>query len=173
MPVFLLCQATINAKESPPIESDDNLSLELLRKLFSDTSMFKKEPSRRVVLNGGKGPFSHCEYPIGGFRLNRDPSLSPKGSNTAHHAAVDYYLPDGPSVQTPPQASSPSAEVSQQRPVVRETIVELSPKKKVTKAAASNSSMEDSEPSDQVKDLLQRVPDLSFMLSSKLSLPRK
>jgi len=132
--------------------------------------MFQKAPSRLVLSNGGKGPYSHYGYPIGGFRSARDSSLQSE-TEEAEHSAIDY-LPDVLPVHSPPAsktaADKSTTEVSRPLNILSETIVDLPPKK-----VAAESSRETSEPSDQVKNFLQRVPDLSFMLSSKLSVPEK
>jgi hypothetical protein len=119
--------------------------------------MFTKAASSRYIMSeGDKGPFAHTSYPIGG--------VYSIGVNSRRKE------PDVLAIQLPIADETPGgrapAHVTQQPEAPAATIVNVPP----SNAASSEA---EHEPSGHVKNFLQRIPDLSYMLSSTLSIPNK
>ena len=137
---------------------------QLLNKLFEDESMFKKANSR-IIYSGSGGPFGYLRYPVGGIR----PLETSWKTATNWHLlrVVPDQLADTEIIPVPLAAAKHSSETSR-------AISELPPPNlsSATKSFVNgNSSTDSATPSEKVKEFLSRVPDLSYMLSSKLSLP--
>ena len=142
----------------------------ILCKLFEDDNMFSKAPPRLILSrSSGGGPFAHLSYPVGGLHPLDGPHYP-----LMHTApSSEDYLPgvvvpseEAPASEAPQTATRRSVELT-------ETIVELPPaaKKKASGTKVDADSVDKQGPSERVKEFLSRVPDLSFMLSSKLSRP--
>jgi len=145
----------------------------ILCKLFEDDNMFSKAPPRLILSrSSGGGPFAHLSYPVGGPHPLDGPHYP-----LMHTAPTsEDYLPGVvvPSEEAPASEASQTANNTRRSVELTETIVELpiAAKKKTSGTKIdSNSSVDKQVPSERVKEFLSRVPDLSFMLSSKLSLP--
>lgn len=134
--------------------------------------MLHKAPSKLIVRNGGKGPFAHTLYPVGGINSNAYSTLNVDREQHSH-----VYLPDDLAIHTPTaEATKPSENsVKKQPPILRETIVSLPPAVSDKKVNANGSTTANGNhvngTTDNVRNFLKKIPDLSFMLSSKLSSP--
>ena len=136
----------------------------LLSKLLEDESMFKKADSR-LIYSGSGGPFGYLSYPVGSIL----PLVACSKSATDGHLLriVPYQSADTEVTPAPLVATNHNIEI-------RGSIAKLPPTNSSTAAISvvnNSSSSNGATPSEKVKDFLSRVPDLSYMLSSKLSLP--
>ena len=142
IPFFDTAQSSLDA-ESKVEETASVDGFELLNKLFEDESMFKTAASRLIV-SGSGGPFDYLRYPVGGIRPLET------GMTSADLPRIVRY-PSEDAEETAPQ-STPFPN-------------------KVGQAKVDDSSASSATPSEKVKEFLSRVPDLSYMLSTRLTRP--
>jgi hypothetical protein len=145
--------------------------------------MLTEAATQGIVSNGGKGPFAHTCYPIGGFDYSSaSTGFRQRLQTQIEHALLSSVLPDFLPVSLPTannsSVSSPNDRVSPSRAASRQAEEhDLPPRPDATadfsKTVSAPTAAEEHEPSDQVKNFLRRIPDLSYMLSSKLSIPNK
>lgn len=164
-------QSSIDAQpkgEDRPAEK----ATEILSKLFEDESMFTKAPSRLIVSGSGGGPFAHLSYPVGGIHpVNARRNLLQTNQQLSADFLPDVIPGQFPQIEEIP-ASRTSPAPGRRSVELTETVVELPPPSKNQTSKAKGDSVSSNEgPSEKVREFLSRVPDLSFMLSSKLSLP--
>jgi hypothetical protein len=139
-------------------ESDHAEKLPSFQDILKEYNLLEK--SEPKIIRKGPPPF-RIEYPLEGFEnLYKIKQLPPQGR---HASSIPVAKNDSRSVesaspqvasQTPPTAAPASEDGTSG------TVVKLPPKKKQTE-----------EPSSRVDEFLEKIPDLSFMLSSELSLP--
>jgi hypothetical protein len=185
---FLQSSITDGQKESSARSFDGGARLEFLR----DTSMLKKESPRSIMLNEGRGPYDHLAFPIG--------STSGRSQGDAMKRKAKLYLPDilpirlsstedmtlpvdsAPS-ETSPRHALPSATVVSLPPAPAPAPAKVKAEKRGTRPVPPSIkanvpipvSQEEKRqsPPNHVKQFLQQIPNLSFMLSPELSIPRK
>lgn len=145
--------------------------------------MFTESASICIVAEGGKGPLAHTSYPIGGF-YSTSTGARLQFQNQIEHALSGSLLPDVVRVPLPAAKESLSSPNDRFSPpnlsedVAAVTMVNHLPPHSNINAdpaitVASPTETEQHEPSEQAKNFLRRIPDLSYMLSSKLSIPNK
>lgn len=122
----------------------------LLKKVFDDESMLQEIPSQRILSRSNSGcPFGRVQYPVGSIALAiRLSAVSPTSAQQK-----EYY--------------SPRSVLSQQVLNNEQTMGT----EKVTTMQSEPQSKE-VPTSEQVEEFISRVPDLSFMLSSSLSVKK-
>jgi hypothetical protein len=154
--------------------------------------MLKRGSPRSIMLNEGKGPYEHLAFPVGGLSSNRSTSGRSQADNMKRKAKL--YLPDVLPIRlsstedatlpvarappaTPPPHSNASATVVSlppaPSPVKANTEKDGSRSAPPLKASVPVSQKEKGRsPSKSVKEFLHQIPNLSYMLSSKLSIPQ-
>ena len=127
--------------------------------------------SRTIINSDGRGPYDCFVHPLAGFRAPRteienEKQLRRHSSMRAIPDVLPIRLPSGK--ETPLDAASP---------------VTFRDRKKLSNNATNNAQIPDlnapnldrgsrkSKPSNDVETFLSKIPDLSFMLQSKLQLP--
>jgi hypothetical protein len=154
--------------------------------------MLRKEPPRFILRNQGQGPYDHIPFPIGGLSLN-----SASTGRTSGDGKSKLYLPDVLPIRLPSPEDAPqdlaSPETLPQRTVPSATVVSLPPAPAIsepvetrdgtrvvlppkkpraaTQPKSQAAATEGQRPSGHVQEFLKQIPDLSYMLSSKLSIP--
>lgn len=128
-----------------------------------------------IISDTTKGPYSHFKLPINVF----DPiSTESKGQTTAFVSADTLQLPFSGRSSA---ADESSYETKHTSPVLTDTVVALPPLSVTTTnkeaimdtAKSSSTAGKSQEEPGRVDRLLSQVSDLSFMLSSRLSLPKE
>ena len=164
----------MNYKDPAETEEGNHIVLSTLK----DCQNHKESYSKVIISQDGRGPYSHFIYPIGGpvapidkigtDRVNKRgsvvpsyvPEVLPIQLPTGNEGAVDVALstPERPKVNAGKLSSvTGTGENNGSRGI----------------APAKTSSSTEQGPSEAAKELLRKIPDLSFMLSTTLSLPKK
>ena len=139
----------------------------------------KEAPPRTTVVGEGKGPFAHFSIPVGGTgTLDLFSKMAKRDtrrlSTPPFSEVYDVRLPSVDE-EPPDMASPPSAPRER---VQSPTMVELpeppafTKKKPTAVGTAGKNGQQDrrgsSTSSEKVEEFLKKIPDLSYMLSSKL-----
>jgi hypothetical protein len=150
--------------------------------------VFKPASPHSIISNGARGPYAHFLFPVCGFdRGLACSSTSEESSNRHVQGESNTFLPDVRlSSQNEKTADTKSPEGK--RVTLRETVVALPPATSNKPSSSGSRASSQKEVPIEVKGLevkgqevppkahamhlLGKIPDFSFMLSSKLSLPR-
>jgi hypothetical protein len=160
--MFPALQTTIGSPPEPSTEGDD--VVRVLDTLFGDAGIFADATSQQRVVNVDcSGPFDHFGFPVGGVHF-----IGSRGVQSLEPRA----LPDVLAIQLP-KSDEPRRSTQQQPFETRAT--RAVPAISSVPTIGDSSSKQPNEPtmSEQARNFLQRIPDLSYMLSSKLSLLTK
>jgi hypothetical protein len=123
---------------------------------------------RSVVAYDTKGPYSHFAFPISGVeRLMANARTSRERSNTQQKTNVVEGLPATAILQK----ATLDGEVHAGRRTPSETVVALPPDISNTCTTTRPKVTDIQHPMERVRQFLDQIPDLSFLLSSNLSLP--
>jgi hypothetical protein len=164
----------LNYKDPAETEEANHIVLSTLK----DSQNHKESHSKVIISQDGRGPYFHLIYPIGGRvapidkigtdRVNKRgsvvvsnvPELLPIQLPTGNECAVDMASP------TPEQPKKNAGKLSSKTGTGEKNGLR-------GVAPAKTSSSKEQSPSEAAKELLRKIPDLSFMLSTTLSLPKK
>jgi hypothetical protein len=129
--------------------------------------MHTTEPSKIIIRDGGKGPFAHTLYPVGGFKTSAEANR-----RTVKDASdqIQQTLDEVPPIEPAENSSIGSNRKISPQSAVSETIVTFPPTDKILKTSTMSCG-KDQPPAENVRRFLMKIPDLSYMLSSKLSIP--
>lgn len=164
----------MNYKDPAETEEGNRIVLSTLK----DCQNHKESHSKVIISQDGRGPYSHFISPIGGSvapidKIGTD-RVKKRGS------VVGSYVPEVLSIQLPTgnESAVEMASPTPGRPKVNGSILssktgtgESNEFKEVTPAKTSSSTEQGL--SEAAKELLRKIPDLSFMLNTTLSLPKK
>jgi hypothetical protein len=145
--------------------------------------VFKPASPHSIISNGAKGPYAHFLFPVYGFDRGLACSLTSEESSSRHaQGESNSFLPD---VRLSPQndKTTDTKPPKSKRVTLTETVVALPPitsNKPPSSGSRASSQKEvppevkgqEEPPKAYAMHLLGKIPDFSFMLSSKLSLPR-
>ncbi|KAL3942898.1 MAG: hypothetical protein SGBAC_002970, partial [Bacillariaceae sp.] len=155
-------QARMNGKEN------DSAKLSLSKDFFGD--VIEESPSKIVIENDGRGPYYSFMAPVGGilqYSKNIDVILRDKKAAPIVSKSEPTRAPSTSArSKSAPQASNSKAAAivdgtQSETPAARTaTRVAIPPKEDVSKPKSAG-------------DLASRIPDLSFMMQSKLTLPKQ
>lgn len=130
--------------------------------------------SKRIIENDGRGPFAHFAFPVGGLP-SADEEME-RHIRARRVSVLTTRIPDVLPIQLPTGDEVP-LDVASPKSKRKDGPIEPSlnglselqiPNLSEIKAKNSGSTQ-----SPAVKELLSKIPDLSFMLESKLVLPKK
>jgi len=131
--------------------------------------------SKRIIENDGRGPYAHFGFPIAGLPTSGEELGAQLRSR--HVSVVAAHVPDVLAIRLPSgeeiplEAASPKTKHKsrQQSPSSLNGVSELQIPTLVERTTAKSGTAQ----SPAAKELLSKIPDLSFMLESKLVLPEK
>ena len=164
----------MNYKDPAETEEGNHVVLSALK----DCQNHKESHSKVIISQDGRGPYSHFIYPIGGpvapiDKIGTD-RVSKRGSVPAS------YVPEVLPIQLP---TGNEGAVDMASPTLERPKVNAGKWSSMTGTGENNGSRgvalakmsisSEQSPSEAVKELLSKIPDLSFMLSATLSLPKK
>jgi len=131
-----------------------------------------------IIAGDGRGPFAHFAVPIGGIGSYATTSKQSEGSSKE---ASPSYLPDVLPIKLPssedkaPDLASPQIPPRHTVQISAATVISLPPvpamETKSAGGAAADATKTEETDEARVQKFLKQIPDLSFMLSPKLSLP--
>lgn len=134
--------------------------IQILGNLLEKNQQAESQPPTLIISKGAMGPFAHTYYPTGGFSRR-------KKSIPTTLTSWETYLP---SSSKTPSSDPASSDTNNQRQKHSSSTATSKPSTKGGEVLTKLKSEENGS-LDRVKEFLSRVPDLSFMLSTKLSIP--
>jgi hypothetical protein len=164
----------LNYKDPVETEEANHIVLSTLK----DSQNHKESHSKVIISQDGRGPYSHFIYPIGGPVAPIDKI----GTNRVKKqgSAVASFVPEVLPIQLPTgkEGAVDMASPTPERPKFNAdkfSSMAGTGEKNGTRAfaTAKTSSSTEQGPSEAAKELMRKIPDLSFMLSTTLSLPKK
>ncbi len=162
-------QASLQSKESTA-ELFGSTSLLPWLLSFDDNVKDSTSKAKLIIENDGQNPYYQFGSRIGGLPISEeDINLKQQGRRVS---LSDNHVPDLLPIHLPSGEDNPLSVASpKSKKKIRHSPADLNG---ATRPSIQNlSSTNKSAPSEAVEQLLAKIPDLSFMLESKLVLPTK